>query len=210
MRSDTELCGKVGRTLMQAILAVLMVAFTPFTSAQEPTLRLTFSPESEKFAQDTAEYRAIWDGEGTRIVEAMESVSGLKFTEKDISVVVYEGVSLSGFGDRPMKLRASYPPDTKKATLIHELGHRLLIPIRISKTREELDQHRVLFLVLYDIWEKLYGKEFADKQVEVEKERRGAYDYESAWRWALSLSKAERAAQFKELREFTAKSKATP
>jgi hypothetical protein len=109
-----------------------------------------------------------------------------------------------------MKLRASYPPETKKATLIHELGHRLIIPIRIPKEKVELDEHRVLFLILYDLWERLYGEGFADEQVEVEKKRRGAYDYESAWRWALSLSKAERAAQFKELREFTAKSKATP
>ena len=195
---------------MKVILATLMVAVTSFTFAQESMPRVSFSPESEKYAQATAEYQAIWSSEGKRIIEAMESVSGLKFTEKNISVIVYEGVSWSGFGDRPMKLRASYPPDTKKATLVHELGHRLIIPIRIPKEKEELDEHRVLFLFLYDIWEKLYGKEFADKQVEVEKKRKGTYDYESAWKWALSLSKEERAAQFKELREFTAKANASP
>ena len=195
---------------MKGILAILMVAFTSFTFAQEPRLRLrvSFSAESETYAQATAEYQAIWSGEGKSMIEAMESVSGLKFTEKDVSVVVYEGVSWSGYGDRPMKLRASYPPDIKKATLIHELGHRLIIPIRIPKTKE-LDEHRVLFLILYDIWEKLYGKEFADKAVDVEKKRRGIYDYEAAWQWALSLSKAERASQFKELREFTDKADAS-
>jgi hypothetical protein len=193
---------------MKGILAILLVALTSFTFAQEPPLRVSFSPESEKFARATAEYQAIWSGEGKRIIEAMESVSGLKFTEKNVRVVVYEGVSWSGYGDRPMKLRASYPPDIKKATLIHELGHRLIIRIRIPRTKE-LDEHRVLFLILYDIWEKLYGKEFADKAVEVEKKRRGIYDYESAWQWALSLSKEERASQFKELREFTDKGNAS-
>jgi hypothetical protein len=196
--------------LMKIILTILMIAFTSVTVAQESPLTVNFSPESDKYAQATAEYQVIWSSEGKRILEAMESVAGLKFTEKSISVIVYEGVSWSGFGDRPMKLRASYPLDTKKATLIHELGHRLIIPIRIPKEKPELDEHRVLFLFLYDIWEKLYGKEFADKQVEVEKKRKGTYDYESAWKWALSLSKAERATQFKELREFTANTNASP
>ena len=37
---------------------------------------------------------------------------------------------------------------------------------------------------------------FADRQVIVESGLRGVYDYESAWRWAMSLSKADRAARF--------------
>jgi hypothetical protein len=93
----------------------------------------------------------------------------------------------------------------KRATLIHELGHRLLVPIRIPKSKD-LDEHKVLFLILYDVWEQLYGKEFADRSVEVEKQRKGLYDYEAAWKWALSLSKEQRAAEFKELKEFTEKS----
>ena len=187
---------------MKRIPAILLLTISAF--AQQPTVNLTFSPESEKFEQATAEYQAIWTAEGKKIIEAMESVSGLKFTDKDVRVIVYEGVSWSGFRDKPMKLRASYPTDIKKATLVHELGHRLIVPIRIPEAKQ-LDEHRVLFLVLYDIWEKLYGKEFADHAVEVEKKRKGLYDYESAWQWALSLSKEERAAQFKELREFTEK-----
>ena len=189
---------------MRRIPAMLLVLLTISAFAQQPTLNLTFSPESEKYEQATAEYQAIWTAEGKKITEAMESVSGLKFSEKDVRVIVYEGVSWSGYRDKPMKLRASYPSDIKKATLVHELGHRLIVPISIPKGKQ-LDEHKVLFLILYDIWEKLYGREFADHAVEVEKKRKGIYDYESAWQWALSLSKEERAAQFKELREFTAK-----
>jgi hypothetical protein len=35
-------------------------------------------------------------------------------------------------------------------------------------------------------WADLYGERFAVDQVEVERGRRGLYDYESAWNWALS------------------------
>jgi hypothetical protein len=183
---------------MKQILAILVLSFTSFAFTQGPRIKVNFSPESEKYAQATKEYQDLWDSEGEKIIEAMERVSWVKFTEDDIRAIVYEGVSWSGLGNKPMKLRASNPPDVKKATLIHELGHRLLA--RIPKTKE-LDGHRVLFLVLYDIWESLYGKDFADRMVAVEKKRKGLYDYESAWKWALSLSKEDRAARFKALRD---------
>ena len=203
-RSHSALSQSSGSTAMKTIPAMLLVLITISASAQQPTLNLTFTPESEKFEQATTEYRDIWTSEGKNIIGAMESVSGLKFTDKDVRVIVFEGVSRSGYRDDPMKLRASYPTEVKKATLVHELGHRLIAPIRIPDGKQ-LDEHKVLFLILYDIWDKLYGKEFADRAVEVEKKRKGIYDYESAWLWALSLTKEARAAQFKELREFTEK-----
>lgn len=186
---------------VKEFLAILILALTPSVASQN-TVKVSFSPESEKYAQATREYQAIWSSEGKRIVAAMESVSGLKFTDKEVQAIVYEGVSQSGLGDDPMKLRASYPSDIKKATLIHELGHRLINGIPKTK---EIDEHRVLFLVLYDVWENLYGKDFADQAVEVEKGRKGLYDYESAWKWALSMSKEERATKFKALRESVGK-----
>ena len=186
---------------MKRLLAILILAFASNAFAQN-TITMSFTPESEKYAQATKEYQAIWSGEGKRILGTMESVSGLKFEEQEVRVIVYEGVSFSGFGDSPMKLRASYPSDIKKATVIHELGHRLIASIRKTK---EMDEHRVLFLILYDIWEKLYGKDFADNAVAVEKTRKGLYDYESAWKWALAMSQEERAAKFKALRESAGK-----
>jgi hypothetical protein len=54
-------------------------------------------------------------------------------------------------------------------------------------------------LYLYDVWSKLYGKEFADRMVEVEKKRKGIYDYESAWNWALSMTAQERAARLRQI-----------
>jgi hypothetical protein len=112
-------------------------------------------------------------------------------------VIVFEGASSSGFKEKPMKLRASYPDEVKKATLIHELGHRLNGQLR--QRSPDIDEHRTLFLYLYDVWVKLYGQDFANRMVEIERKRKGIYDYDSAWTWALALSKEERAAKFKEI-----------
>jgi predicted metal-dependent peptidase len=131
------------------------------------------------------------------MVEAMERVTGVPFEERAIKAIIYEAASFSGSGDKPMQLRASYPAEVKKATLIHELLHRMLGRVR---TTTEIDEHRKLFLVLYDIWVSLYGKEFADRNVAVESLRKGLYDYETAWKWALAMSPEERAAKFKALR----------
>src|SRR6185295_12070096 len=135
----------------------------------------------------------IWAREGAKITAAMEAASGLKFEDREVKARVLEVASSSGYGVIPMTLRASYPPDTKKATLIHELGHRLeneLFP-------QDEDDHKYLFLWIYDVWVTLYGREFADAQVAIEKRRGGMYP--AAWEFALSFTTAElRAAKWKE------------
>ena len=168
--------------------------------AQTSNVTLSFSPEAEKYAEATKQYQSIWQSEGEKIIKAMEEVSGLRFQPMDIRAIVYEGASFSGFKDTPMKLRASYPSmDIKREALVHELGHRLNESIKVRP--KDVDDHRVLFLYLYDVWVKLYGKKFADDMVEIEKGRKGLYDYESAWNWALSLSAQERASKLKEIVE---------
>jgi hypothetical protein len=153
--------------------------------------RLEFVPESEIFASAVGEYERIWAADASRIARTMQEVSGLTFTDTAITAIVFEGVSSSGFRDTPMRLRASYPIDTKKATLVHELGHRL----QSSLFRREDEEHGPLFLWLYDTWVRLYGQEFADAQVAVEKRRRGPYP--RAWDEALSLSPKQRAERWR-------------
>ena len=182
---------------MKLVLYLLIALFTVTYINQGSGVTLTFSPESEKFADATREYQSLWNTEGKRMIEAMEEVSGLRFEPQDVRVIVFEGASESGYRDKPMKLRASYPSETKKATLIHELGHRLNVKIRNRPS--DIDEHRVLFLYLYDVWTRLYGKSFADHEVEVEKRRKGIYDYETAWNWALSMSAQERASKLREI-----------
>jgi len=147
------------------------------------------------------EYQRIWDEEGRRIVRAIEKISGLKIKEKVINAIVFEGISYS----RPLSLRASYPTDIKKGTLVHELCHRLMsgnFPQRkvIIKDYEawSLKNHKNINLVLYDIWVDLYGKEVADRNVEVESGRKPLY--KKAWDWALVLSKEEREKKFSEVK----------
>jgi hypothetical protein len=178
--------------------AVLLTAVA-CSSAPGPSLestpvrvvRLEFVPESETFASAVGEYERIWAADAARIVRTMEEVSGLTFTDTAVTAIVFEGVSSSGFRDTPMRLRASYSLDTKKATLIHELGHRLQSPL----FRRDDEEHGPLFLWLYDAWVRLYGKEFADAQVEIEKRRRGPYP--RAWDEALALSPKQRAERWK-------------
>lgn len=174
----------------------------------KPTI--TFRPESDdpKLVEATKEYQEIWQTDGEKIVSVMTKISGLEFQDNHIKAIVYEGVSRSGRNvNMPMRLRASYPLEVKKGTLIHELGHRLLFPIvdpakenlQFDETNKDLDSHQILFLILYEVWTELYGKEFADKNVEIESRRKGIYDYEKAWCWALNLEKDERAEIFADL-----------
>jgi hypothetical protein len=161
------------------------------------SVSMTFSPQAHPFTEAAEAYRRVWAADGTRIVETMQRVSGLTFRETHVKAIVFEDVSQSGAGDRPMYLRASYAPDVKKATLVHEHGHRLIAQLR-NRPRD-LDEHRVLFLFLYDALESLWGTDLADRQVQFESGLRGLYDYETAWRWALSLTRIERASRFAEI-----------
>ena len=184
------------RNPQSAILLVLVAACSS-TPAPNPSgaplavPRIEFVPESETFAAAVGEYERIWATEGARIARTMQEVSGLTFTDTAITAIIYEGVSSSGFRDTPMRLRASYPVETKKAALMHELGHRLQSPL----FRQQDEEHGPLFLWLYDSWVRLYGKEWADAQVVIEKRRRGPYP--RAWDEALALSAKERAERWR-------------
>ncbi len=164
-------------------------------------VELTFIPEKPEFAAAVKEYEDIWSGDGQKITTKLEEFTGLPFWEKTIKVEVFDGVSNSGYrtGD-PMKLRHNYTPKDKKGTLIHELGHRIML-INIPPIRG-YDNHQLLDLFLYDVWEELYGKEFADEMVEIEGSRKGAkIDYINTWKWALSMTREERQAILKEVIE---------
>jgi hypothetical protein len=182
---------------------VLVVSISVVTStlvlAQSRQVTMTFSPQEKTpvFNAAVDEYRAIWSAEGNRIIGGMEQISKLKFPEKGVKAQIYEGPSFSGRGGAPMRLRASYKSDEKKGTLVHELGHRMNAQLAIRP--QELDEHRLLFLYLYDLYVDLYGKEFADKEVAFGKTLKGLYDYEAAWNWAMAMTREERLAKFAEV-----------
>ncbi len=178
---------------MKLLLAILIAAACCVAStAQTRSIAIAFEPASDQFSQAAHDYEALWSREGSRITAAMEAASGLKFEDRDVNAMVLEAPSDSGYKDRPMHLRASYPPDTKKATLIHELGHRL----ESDLFRYGEDDHPFLFLWIYDVWVTLYGRAFADAQVAVERQRGRMYP--AAWDLALSFTADQRAAKWKE------------
>ena len=84
----------IGRLLT---LAVLLALSSPLLSqAPARTLAVNFTASADSFRAATEEYREIWVKDGSRIVEAMARVSGLRFEPGPIEVSVYEGTSYSG------------------------------------------------------------------------------------------------------------------
>jgi hypothetical protein len=173
--------------------ALLAAACSMHCAANSKELRIVFQPDSDQFSEAARQYETIWARDGPTITAAMEAVSGLQFEDREVMAMVLEVSSDSGYKEKPMHLRASYPLDTKKATLIHELDHRL----QSDLFHHDEDDHKYLFLWIYDVWTKLYGREFADEQVAVEKQRGRMYP--AAWDFALSFTAEQRAAKWKEI-----------
>ncbi len=158
---------------------------------------LSFTPAEPRFAGAAEEYGRIWESEGARIVAALEGATGLAFPAAPIEAIVREGAPMTSYDGRTIRLRADYSPTYKRATLVHELGHRLAL---LLPRDAELDDHRLLYLFLYDVWTDLYGPDFADRMVSIERRIPGRYDYNAAWTWALAMTRAERRGRLRALR----------
>ena len=179
--------------------------------AQEPKAVLTFTAEKPEHTALADEARRIWTTEGARMLDALEAVSGLRFDEKTISVVLREGSSVSGapIPTSILRLNVRYPI---RMSLLHELGHRLNAAHGIhpgpdapqmSWTTGKIaeDAHRVLYLYLYDLWVRLYGRDTAESWLDIEKGWAAlGFDFiKTAWEWAMSLGERGRAAALREI-----------
>jgi hypothetical protein len=174
---------------------VALLALCGMRAAAAPSVPgIEFEPSRAAYGSAAEEYRRIWADEGERIAAAFEKFTSLRMEQGPIRAIVFNGVSSSGYPGWPMRMRADLAADTKRATLVHELAHRLISPI----TPRRFDDHPIIFLFVYDVWVELWGKEFADEQVQVESSRRGRYDYEGAWREALALGAEGRARRWAE------------
>ena len=154
--------------------------------------RINFHPECDipRFIVGTQEYKTIWEAEGERITQAIENISGYKFRADTYNAIILDNKPSTSY---PLTLRSSYPPDQKKSTLVHELTHKILPRNDLTK-ESSLENHKILDLILYDIWTELYGKEFADNAVRGETEWRDLY--KEAWEWALAYSKEQRKEEY--------------
>jgi len=158
-------------------------------------LQIRFHPESDQPALvwAAAEYQRLWEAEGERIVSQLAAATGLRFVERAMDARVFEGVSQSD----PLRLRASYDEETKLGTLIHELAHHLIRGRRVrsavdaNEPDRERENHELIDLFLFDVWTDLYGAGFAERQVEIESQRRPMY--RAAWVATLTLGRVARA-----------------
>jgi hypothetical protein len=162
--------------------SAIELEFLPATAAHDPAVRA---------------YQSIWDEYGRRIVASLEARSCLPFAEPIVSAVVADGVSHSGGPEHPMQLRATYAEDVKRATLVHELGHRHLW--QLEERIGDVDGHMTLYLILDRVWADVWGQQFADERIDGESGWRSDYDYAEAWRWARSLADEDRARIWAEL-----------
>jgi hypothetical protein len=182
-------------------LRLLIVGSTvAIVEAQTHRVDITFAPQrgNHTFDAPAEVYRQIWAAEGSRIIAGMERITKLRFPESRVKAEIYEGPSFSGRRrNDPMRFRASYQAEEKKGTLVHELGHRMNAQLRMRP--QDLDEHQVLFLYLYDLYVDLYGSEFADRQVAFSRTLKGLNDYDAAWNWALAMSREDRFAKFGEV-----------
>ena len=171
----------------------LALPLTSLLTAAAPPVAIT--PAGPNFASGANEYRLIWEAEGARIVSALEKAAGVPFPPTPIEVLVSDARPMTSFDGRFMRLRAGYTPAYKKGTLVHEMGHRLAFTLPQTAA---LDDHRLLYLFLYDAWSDLYGSQFADRMVSIERRIPGPYD--AAWTWALAQTREQRRARLEALR----------
>jgi hypothetical protein len=189
-------------SLLQTLTALATLVTPARAQERDAThVRLEFRVEVDSFKAARDEYEQIWAADGRKMIAAMELTSGLRFVypqyaDTAIVVTVREEAANSGFRDRSgIVMRASYSADTKRTTLMHERGHRLMAGLF---TRDD-EEHDELFLWLYDAWILMFGRATADEQVAIEK-RRGAR-YVAAWDKALGLSADQRAAAWRRVLE---------
>lgn len=168
-------------------------------------MKINFYPDHDnpKFEKAAEEYARIWNQEGEEITRVIEKISRLKFKEKVINAIVYGENSYS----RPLMLQSDITMENKKGDLVHELchrvisgqGHDLKFKNKITSKNYNFEFHKVINLILYDIWTKLYGEKFARKQVEYEISfgHEVIKQYKTAWNWALKMTKEQRAEEFK-------------
>lgn len=168
-------------------LALLLLGLVA-RDAPSARLELEFMPDLQRHAAATHEYASLWAEHGVSITAALDEVFGAGLSEQQIKVVVFEGISASGRRGGPMRLRASYPLDVKLATLVHELSHRYMVELAGLHCFDEV--HDPLSVVLAEVWEHLWGREFVEEQAAVESRRSARY--ERSWSRALALSQDAR------------------
>lgn len=161
--------------------------------------QINFYPESDKnkYFKAVEEYKIIWQKNGEKVVELIEKYSGMNFKTKMINAIIFDEISYSV----PLQLEYYLSNNQKVATLVHELTHRLLMENGYLLPRKDFTKeiHKIIYLILFDIWTDLLGEKMAKKNVKNEIGY-GDIHYKKAWDWALSFSKEKRKKEFEKMK----------
>lgn len=189
------------RLIVYQIKTVLSTCLTTYSHVcYNESMKISFYPSTDaiELVEAALEYQKIWDETREEIIKAYQKVSGMSFKTSNFNALVYKGRSFS----HPLTLRSNLSLDEKKMTLIHELGHLLMVDNNIKVIKDnnyDLNVHKQLFLILFDVYVELVEKEKAIEQVEKEKKNRQLYV--DAWDEALAMTKEQRAHKFNELKK---------
>ncbi len=155
-------------------------------------LTINFHPECDipRFIEGAKEYKKIWSSEGEKITQAIEKISNFNFRAGTYNAIILDNKPSASY---PLILLSSYSLEKKRATLVHELTHKVL-PRNEKMKASELENHKILNLILYEIWTELYGKEFAD--LSVEGESMFGDLYKQAWEYFFTLTKEQRQEEY--------------
>lgn len=174
---------------MSRLRGISLIGIWLLCAAAAPPL--SFTPLQPAFAASAEAYGQWWAREGDGIAAALEAAAGVRFPAEPIEVLVSEGAPMTSFDGRTIRLRTGYSIERWRAAINHELGHRLA---QTLPRTAGIDDHRLLYLFLYDALTDQYGPAFADRVVGIERGFVDAYDYDAAWRWALAMTREERQA----------------
>jgi hypothetical protein len=170
-------------------------------------LVIKFYPDSDfwDLRESTRTYRELWKKKGKKVTKSIEKISGLKFRETFINAVVF----LAKFPSQsfPLSLRGDIADKMKLPILVHELCHRIMVGnhIRLLKNKVKneqeaiLERHKVVDIILYDIWVEIFGRKYTDEIVQSESAIQKTGVYKKAWNWALKFTEKERAKRFSEI-----------
>lgn len=193
---------------------ILLLCIAGSASAQETRPSLSFFAADPEHIDLEDSARRMWRTDGARIIKEMERTTGLRFQDRTITVIMRPKPASSGKGGNPatpLRLDIRYPI---AMSLTHELGHRLShqltkLPDELRTGNSGLDGHKLLYLFLYDVWVKLYGKETSDQWREIERgwANLGFEFIKSAWDWSTALGEEGRA---NKLRQIVAANRSQP
>lgn len=152
-------------------------------------MHINFYPESdlEDYIPALKTYSSIWEKDKDTIIRALEKHSHKTFREKTINAVVGKFISHS----LPLSLNCTIEERYMRYNFVHELGHRVQSGCLGRKYIDSFESHQVLYLILSDAVQEIYGEKSLSGLEEWELRPSKPEHYKRAWDWVHQLDTYE-------------------